>query len=141
MGSHRGAPANLNRLPMQALIVLAVTFVLLWVFFILPQQRRVRAHQQLVAGLDEGDEVVLTAGIHGRISALGAQDLLLEVAPGVELRVARQAVLRRIESVAPDADPAAASEAVTNGDSAGGGTPTAEPRPAGSDAATPTDPT
>jgi preprotein translocase subunit YajC len=86
---------------MQALIVLAITFALLWVLFILPQQRRVRAHQQLVSGLDEGDEVVLTAGIYGRITELGPEELSLEVAPGVEMRVARQAVLRRIESAEP----------------------------------------
>lgn len=140
MGSHPGAPANLNRLPMQALIVLAVTFVLLWVFFILPQQRRVRAHQQLVAGLNEGDEVVLTAGIHGRITELRADDVLLEVAPGVELRVARQAVLRRVET-ADAADRAPTAEAATNGDSAVGGPPHDDPRPAGGDVATPTDPT
>jgi preprotein translocase subunit YajC len=86
---------------MQALIVLAITFALLWVLFILPQQRRVRAHQQLVSGLDEGDEVVLTAGIYGRITALGPEELSLEVAPGIELRVARQAVLRRVETAEP----------------------------------------
>jgi preprotein translocase subunit YajC len=126
---------------MQALIVLAVTFVLLWVFFILPQQRRVRAHQQLVAGLEEGDEVVLTAGIHGRITELGAEDLLLEVAPGVELRVARQAVLRRVATVDADATPAPSTEAVNNGDSAGDDSPRDDPRPAGTDVATPTDPT
>jgi preprotein translocase subunit YajC len=125
---------------MQALIVLAVTFLLLWVFFILPQQRRVRAHQQLVAGLGEGDEVVLSAGIHGRITELGAEDLLLEVAPGVELRVARQAVLRRVETVDADALPPSA-EAVTNGDSAGDGPPRDDPQRAGTDVATPTDPT
>ncbi len=124
---------------MQALIVLAVTFVLLWVFFILPQQRRVRAHQQLVAGLEEGDEVVLTAGIHGRITELGAEDLKLEVAPGVELRVARQAVLRRTETVDADDYPAPTAEAATNGDS--GTAPVEDPRPAGSDVVTPTDPT
>ena len=126
---------------MQALIVLAATFVLLWVFFILPQQRRVRAHQQLVAGLGEGDEVVLSAGIHGRITELGAEDLLLEVAPGVELRVARQAVLRRVETVDADADPAASAEGVANGDSADGGPPPDDPQRAGTDVATPTEPT
>ena len=141
MGSHPRAPANLIRLPMQALIVLAVTFVLLWVFFILPQQRRVRAHQQLVAGLEEGEEVVLTAGIHGRITELGTEDLLLEVAPGVELRVARQAILRRVEHVDANAQPAAAGEAVTNGDSAVGGPPRDDPQRAGTDVTTPTDPT
>jgi preprotein translocase subunit YajC len=126
---------------MQALIVLAVTFVLLWVFFILPQQRRVRAHQQFVAGLAEGDEVVLTAGIHGRITELGAEDLLLEVAPAVELRVARQAVLRRVETVEPDALATTTEEAVTDGESTGEGMPNDEPRPAGNDVARPTDPT
>ncbi len=82
---------------MEPLIVLAVTFVLLWVLFILPQQRRVRAHQALVASVQPGDEVVLSAGIYGRIVDLGPEEMTLAVAPGVELRVARQAVLRRVE--------------------------------------------
>lgn len=81
---------------MEAFVVLTITFVLLWVLFILPQQRRVRAHQHLVATLEEGDEVVLSAGIFGRITTLGPEELTLEVAPGIELRVARQAVLRHV---------------------------------------------
>jgi preprotein translocase subunit YajC len=82
---------------MEPLIVLAVTFALLWLLFIRPQQRRVRGHQSLVAELEHGDEIVLTAGIYGRIVDLGPEDMQVEVAPGVELRVARQAVLRRVE--------------------------------------------
>jgi preprotein translocase subunit YajC len=89
---------------MEPLIVLAATFVLLWVLFILPQQRRVRAHQALVASLEPGEEVVLSAGIHGRIADLGPEELMLEVAPGVELRVARQAVLRLVEHATPADD-------------------------------------
>jgi preprotein translocase subunit YajC len=87
---------------MGALLVLAVTFVLLWVIFILPQQRRVRGHQALVASLDVGDEVVLTAGIYGRIVGIGPEHMTVEVAPGVELRIARQAVLRRVEDATGD---------------------------------------
>jgi preprotein translocase subunit YajC len=82
---------------MEPLIVLAATFALLWVLFIRPQQRRVRGHQALVASLAPGDQVVLTAGIYGRILDLGPEDMTVEVAPGVELRVARHAVLRRVE--------------------------------------------
>jgi preprotein translocase subunit YajC len=82
---------------MQALIVLTLSFGLLWVLFLLPQKRQLREHQQLVASLNEGDEVILSAGIYGRITELGTEELLLEVAPGIELRVARQAVLRRVE--------------------------------------------
>jgi preprotein translocase subunit YajC len=95
---------------MEALIVLALSFGLLWVLFLLPQQRRVRAHQQLVATLEEGEEVILSAGIFGRITRLGPEDLDLEVAPGVELRVARQAVLRRVEHAIDADEPEAAGE-------------------------------
>lgn len=90
---------------MELFIVLGLVFGLLWVLFILPQQRRVRAHEQLVAGLQEGDDVILSAGIHGRITALGPEDMQLEVSPGVELTVARQAVLRRIENALPEPPP------------------------------------
>lgn len=89
--------ANLVRLPMAPLIIIAVTFFLMWLLVIRPQQQRVRAHQALVAVLEEGDEVVLSAGIYGRIVKLGPEGMTLAVAPGVELRVARQAVLRRVE--------------------------------------------
>ena len=91
---------------MEPLIILALTFALLWVLFIRPQQRRVRGHQALVSTLEPGDQVVLTAGIYGRIVDLGPEDMSVEVAPGVELRVARQAVLRRVEdAIATDHQP------------------------------------
>jgi preprotein translocase subunit YajC len=90
---------------MEPLIVLAITFVLLWLLFILPQQRRVRAHQALVDSVQPGDQVILSAGIFGRIVDIGPEEMTLEVAPGVVLRVARQAVLRRVED-ATDLDAA-----------------------------------
>ncbi|HEX6423736.1 MAG TPA: preprotein translocase subunit YajC [Acidimicrobiales bacterium] len=110
---------------MEPLIVLAVTFVLLWLLFILPQQRRVRAHQALVDAVQPGDQVVLSAGIFGRIVDLGPEEMTLEVAPGVVVRVARQAVLRRVEDVTGVEDAAGARDMagivdLTGGDDAPG---------------------
>jgi preprotein translocase subunit YajC len=97
---------------MEPLFILAVTFALLWVLFILPQQRRVRAHQALVASVQPGDQVILSAGIYGRIIDLGPEDLTLEVAPGVVIRVARQAVLRLVEDATGEpGEPAGAAPA------------------------------
>jgi preprotein translocase subunit YajC len=100
---------------MGSLVILAVTFVLLWLLFIRPQQRRVREHNVLVASIQPGDEVVLSAGIFGRIVELGPEEMTLEVAPGVELRVARQAVLRRVE----DARASGPEDAVDESDTLG----------------------
>lgn len=106
---------------MEPLIVLAVTFALLWVLFILPQQRRVRAHQALVDSVGPGDRVILSAGIYGRIIELGPEDMTLEVAPGVQLRVARQAVLRRVEdATVADVGEAPAADVDVDEGSAGG---------------------
>jgi preprotein translocase subunit YajC len=94
---------------MEPLLVAAIPLLLLYALFIYPQQKRVKAHHQLVASLAEGDDVILTAGIHGRIVTLGDDELSLEVAPGVAVTVARQAVLRRLDETVTveDAEPPA----------------------------------
>ena len=82
---------------MAALVIITLVLVVLYVLYLLPQRRQEQAHQALVTSLREGDEVIMSAGIYGRITSLGPEDLQLEVAPGVEVRFARLAVLRRVE--------------------------------------------
>jgi preprotein translocase subunit YajC len=50
-----------------------------------------------VSALEEGDEVVSSAGIYGRILELNDETAILEVADGVELKIARGAIARRLE--------------------------------------------
>lgn len=75
-----------------ALLVPLVLLALMWVFLILPQQRRVKEHKSFVAGLSVGDAVVTTSGVYGTIRALDAETALLQVAPGVEITIARMAI-------------------------------------------------
>ena len=56
--------------------------------------------RSLQGQLREGDEVLTTSGIYGRIVELGDDDAELEIAPGTVIRVARGAI-----GAAPDADP------------------------------------
>ncbi|MBK9178416.1 MAG: preprotein translocase subunit YajC [Acidimicrobiales bacterium] len=91
------------------LLLLPIMLGLMYVLLVLPQQRRVKAHQALVSALDVGDEVMTTAGLYGRITGFDGDIAHLEVADGVEVRVARGAIGKRVEPVAatPDAAPAA----------------------------------
>ena len=77
-----------------ALIFLPLVAVLCFVM-IVPQQRRVRAQQALVASLQVGDEVVTTAGMIGTITAVDDVVATLRIADGVEVRMARGAIGRR----------------------------------------------
>ncbi|MGH9264732.1 MAG: preprotein translocase subunit YajC [Acidimicrobiales bacterium] len=81
---------------MGPLLALLLTFALMWVLLILPQQRRMRQHQAVIASLRAGDEVVTAGGVYGTIVSVDEDTLAVEVAPGVTLRVLRNAVTQRI---------------------------------------------
>ena len=81
---------------MGPLLALLITFGLMWVLLILPQQRRMKQHQAIVASLQPGDEVVTAGGVYGTITSVDEDTLAVEVAPGVVLRVLRSAVSSRI---------------------------------------------
>ena len=81
---------------MGPLLALLITFGLMWVLLILPQQRRMRQHQAVIASLEPGDEVITAGGVYGTITSVDDDTLAIEVAPGVVLRVLRNAVSQRI---------------------------------------------
>ena len=77
-------------------LILPLLLLAMYFLVIRPQQQRIRAQQSLVAALQVGDEVVSSAGIYGRITALDDEIAMLEVADGIELRLARGAIARRL---------------------------------------------
>ena len=78
---------------MGQLIVLVALLVLLWLLLIRPARRRQVAQQELLAGIEVGDEILTAGGIYGYVRELhGDDEILVEVAPDIELRMARRAV-------------------------------------------------
>ncbi|MDP9071804.1 MAG: preprotein translocase subunit YajC [Actinomycetota bacterium] len=69
---------------------------LMWVMLVRPQQQRVRRQRELINSLVVGDEVVTAGGIVGRIVGLDDEQVRLEVAPGVTLRLLRLAINARV---------------------------------------------
>jgi preprotein translocase subunit YajC len=64
-------------------------------FLVLPR-RRIRAVEALQSQLGEGDEIMTSGGLFGRITRLDQDTLDLEIAPETVVRFARGAVARRI---------------------------------------------
>ena len=89
---------------MGPLLALLITFGLMWVLLILPQQRRVRAQQAVIASLRVGDEVITAGGVYGTIVSDDDETLAVEVAPGVTLRVLRGAISQRVGPLDDDDD-------------------------------------
>lgn len=76
-----------------SLLLLALPLLLI-VYLIFSQRRRQRQMAQMQAGLQVGDAVVTTTGLHARIVELQEQVAGLEIAPGVVVRWDRRALVR-----------------------------------------------
>ncbi len=78
---------------MQTYILLLVAMAALFYFMILrPQQRAKRAKAALMDALAVGSRILTVGGIHGVVVGLREDDLDLEIAPGVLMRLDRRAV-------------------------------------------------
>lgn len=71
--------------------------VVFWYLVIRPARNQQRKLAQTQSSVSVGSEVMLGSGFYGRVVALGDDTLQLELAPGTQVRVARQAVVRVVE--------------------------------------------
>ncbi len=85
---------------METLVFLGLMMGLIYFLMIRPQQRKMKAHQALLRSLKVGDTVVTASGIHGAVALVDDDERVVwvEVAPEVELKVARSAITERIPS-------------------------------------------
>lgn len=77
------------------LLIIVGLFGLVYVFFLRPRQQRMRQQQTATRELGVGDEVMSAGGIFGRVVALDADEVEVEVAPGVVMTFVRRAISPR----------------------------------------------
>ena len=81
---------------MAAYAYLGFVIVACVMLFVVLPRRRIRAVEALQSQLQEGDEIMTTGGLFGRITRLEQDTFDLEIAPGTVVRFARGAVGRRM---------------------------------------------
>jgi preprotein translocase subunit YajC len=73
-------------------IFVLVLLVLVWFLLIRPQRRRQVEAQRMIQQLEVGKEIVTAGGLYGTIRAVEDNELRVEIADGVEVRIAKRAV-------------------------------------------------
>ena len=71
---------------------LILMFVVFYFLLIWPQQKKAKAHRQVLANLQKGDNVVTASGIYGQITGLTDTTVTLEIAEKVRIKISRSAV-------------------------------------------------
>ncbi|MBN9486116.1 MAG: preprotein translocase subunit YajC [Alphaproteobacteria bacterium] len=88
---------------MLQLFPLVLIFVVFYFLLIRPQQSKMKAQKEMLAGVKRGDRVVTGGGIIGLVTkVIGENELQVELAEGVRVRIIKQTItdiLTRGESV------------------------------------------
>ena len=71
---------------------LLVIFIAFYFLLIRPQQKKQKAHAQLVAGLQVGDEVMTAGGILGRITGVSEHYAVVQIADNTEIKIQKASV-------------------------------------------------
>jgi preprotein translocase subunit YajC len=82
------------------LIIVAMYFLL-----IRPQRKRQRSQVAIQSSIEIGDEVMTTSGVYGFITGFDGDIVWLEIDDNVQIRVARAAVQRKVDTAGTSSAP------------------------------------
>jgi preprotein translocase subunit YajC len=75
-----------------SMLPIILMFVLLYFLLLRPQMKRAKEQKQMIASLQKGDEVVTSGGALGKVTKVDDQELQVEIADGVRVKVVRGTV-------------------------------------------------
>lgn len=87
-----GAAASAAPDLISQLMVFGGIFLIFYLLFIRPQNKKMKEHKEMVDALAKGDEVVTNGGVLGKVVGLHDSFVTIEVAADVKLNVQRSAI-------------------------------------------------
>jgi len=89
----------------QDFIPLILIFAIMYFLLIRPQQKKVKQHQNMVASLRRGDQVVTQGGLMGKVTKVKEEnEIEVEVADGVKVRVVQNTITQVLSKTEPAKD-------------------------------------
>jgi preprotein translocase subunit YajC len=87
------------------ILPLVLIFGIMYFLLIRPQQKKAKAHQAMVQALRRGDQVITQGAIIGKVSKVPeGNEVEVEIATGVKVRVVKSTVAQVLSKTAPAAD-------------------------------------
>ena len=114
---------------MLQLLPIVLIFVVFYFLLIRPQQKKMKQHKEMLSALRRGDRIVTGGGIIGTITkVIDDNEVQVEIAEGVRVRVQRPAISAILAKTEPAPQP---KEPPKPGDDSGAAGSEGEAKPAG----------
>lgn len=75
------------------IIMIVLLFVVFWLFFIRPQNKRQKEAQKFRDALQKGDKVMTIGGIHGKVHEVKETTIVITVDNNVNIEVEKSALV------------------------------------------------
>ena len=83
--------------PVTTIIFIVIIIAILYFLLFLPQRKQEQKRRQMIEGLKRGDEVVTAGGIHGTITRIKEDSVVVKIADKVEVTVKKSSVSKSSE--------------------------------------------
>lgn len=105
MGTAPGGAGSFLNAIMPFLLIIPIFYFLL----IRPQQRRLKAHREMIGAVKKGDTVVTAGGLIGKVAKVTDDEVEVELAPSTKVRVVKSTLSEvRVPGTGKPANDAAA---------------------------------
>jgi preprotein translocase subunit YajC len=74
------------------LLMMGAIFIIMYFLLIRPQQKKQKDHQTMLTALKKGDKIITSGGIHGEITGVTDDAIIVEIAPKVRVKISRGSV-------------------------------------------------
>jgi preprotein translocase subunit YajC len=89
-----------NSNPLGLFIPMILIGAAMYFLMIRPQRRKMRSQAELQSSINVGDEVMTTSGMYGFVTSLEGDIAWLEIDDDVQIRIARAALQRKVDTSA-----------------------------------------
>ncbi len=77
---------------MSGILMIVAMIVIFYFFMIRPQQKKQKEIRKAREAMKSGDKVVTAGGIHGKLKEISDTTVMIEVAPGIQIKVDKSSV-------------------------------------------------
>ena len=77
---------------MSILPIVVLLLAVMWLLVIRPQRKRQAEQRRILESVAPGEEVLTAGGLYGTVRSVDEDEVRLEIASGVEVRVSRRAI-------------------------------------------------
>jgi len=83
---------NVQANPIAGIFPIIIIFAIFYFLVIMPQQKKLKKHKELINNLKKGDVVLTNGGIYGKINKVTENNFELIIAEGTIIQIAKEAV-------------------------------------------------